>query len=79
MKNVSTSCSIPSLVGTKESVDDDTMFPRGLFDRHTGWASRVGVKASSIFQGETLSGRWMGEVSSHRTCKRTQGLACEGL
>lgn len=54
---MSASCSIPSLAGTKESVDDDAMLTRGLFGRHTGRGSRVGVKASSIFQGETLSGR----------------------
>lgn len=62
---MSASCFIPSLVETKESLDDGAVFTRDLFGRHTGWVSRVGVEASSIVQGETLSGRSAEGFSSH--------------
>lgn len=41
---------------------------RGLFDLGTGSGFIAGgVRAGSIFQGETLSGRGILEISSHRT------------
>lgn len=59
---------IPSLVRTDESGDNVTMFERGLLGRGTGRGfSAGGARAGSIFQGETLSGRGMEEVSSHLT------------
>lgn len=60
----------PSLVRTDESGEDDTMFARGLLGLGIGRGLGTGgVKAGSIFQGETLSGRGMEEVSSHLTYK----------
>lgn len=59
---------IPSLVRTEESGEEGNMFDRGLFGLGTGSGfSAGGVTAGSIFQGETLSGRGILEISSHRT------------
>lgn len=61
---------IPSLVRTEESGEEGTKFVRGLFSLGTGRGLRAGgVKAGSIFQGDTLSGRGMLEDSSQRTFK----------
>ena len=61
---------LPSRVRTEESGEEGTIFDRCLFDLGTGRGlSAGGVKAGSIFQGETLSGRGMVEVSSQRTLK----------
>lgn len=47
------------------------MFGRGLFCLCTGSVLIVGgIRAGSIFQGETLSGRGIEEVSSQRTFNR---------
>lgn len=60
--------SIPSLVRTDESGDEGNMFDRGRFGLGTGRGFNAGgVTAGSIFQGETLSGRGIVEVSSHLT------------
>ena len=59
---------IPSLVRTDESGDEGNMFDRGLLGLGTGSGFNAGgVTAGSIFQGETLSGRGIVEVSSHLT------------
>ena len=61
---------LPSLVSTELSGDEGTAFDRGLFGLGIGRGFRAGgAKAGSIFQGDTLSGRGMVEVSSHRTYK----------
>lgn len=61
---------IPSLVRTEESGEDGNMLDRGLFDLGTGSGFIAGgVRAGSIFQGETLSGRGILEISSHRTLR----------
>lgn len=58
---------VPSLVRAEESGDEGTMFDRCLFGLGIGSGFMTGVEAGSIFQGETLSGREILEVSSHRT------------
>ena len=59
---------IPSLVRTEESGEQGTKLVRDLFSLGTGRGLTVaGVKAGSIFQGDTLSGRGTVEFSSHRT------------
>lgn len=59
---------LPSLVRTDESGDEGTMLERGLFGLGTGRGFRAGgARAGSIFQGDTLSGRGVVEVSSHLT------------
>lgn len=58
----------PSLVRTEESGDVDKILDRCLFCLLTGSGVIAGgVKAGSIFHGETLSGRGTVDVSSHRT------------
>lgn len=50
------------------------MVDRGLFGLDIGRGfSAGGVRAGSIFQGETLSGRGIVEVSSHLTLKEHEG------
>lgn len=59
-----------------ESGDEGTMFDRGLFGRGIGRGfSAGGARAGSIFQGETLSGRGMDEVSSHLTFKKHKNVS----
>lgn len=66
---------VPSLVRTDESGDEGNMFDRGLFCLCTGSVLIVGgTSAGSIFQGETLSGREMEEVSSQRTFNSIQNI-----
>lgn len=61
---------IPSRVRTEESGDDGTMLARGLLGLGIGRGFRAGgARAGSIFQGETLSGRGMLDVSSHLTLR----------
>lgn len=61
---------IPSLVRTEESGDEGRTFDRGLFGLGIGSGLRAGgVRAGSIFQGETWSGLGIAELSSHRTLK----------
>jgi len=58
----------PSLVRTDESGDEGKILDLGLFGLATGGAlSAGGLRAGSIFQGETRSGLGMLEFSSHRT------------
>lgn len=57
---------LPSLVRTEESGDYGKMFGQDLYSLGTG----RGLSAGSIFQGETLSGRRIVEVSSHLTLKK---------
>lgn len=53
---------------TDESGDEGNMFDLGLLGLGIGRElSAGGANAGSIFQGETLSGRGMVEVSSHLT------------
>lgn len=60
----------PSLVRTDESGDEGKMLDLGLFGLAIGGAlSAGGLRAGSIFQGETWSGLGMVEFSSHRTFK----------
>lgn len=59
---------VPSLVRTEESGEEGTMLDLGLLGLGIGRGlSAGGANAGSIFQGETLSGRGMVEVSSHLT------------
>jgi hypothetical protein len=61
---------IPSRVRTEESGEDGTTLARGLLGLGIGRGFRAGgARAGSIFQGETLSGRGMLEVSSHLTLR----------
>lgn len=61
---------LPSLVRTDESGEEGRLFDRGLFGLGTGRGLRAGgVRAGSIFQGETRSGLGTEEVSSQRTLK----------
>lgn len=67
-KNKRVHVTTPSLVRTDESGDEGNMFDLGLLGLGIGRElSAGGANAGSIFQGETLSGRGMVEVSSHLT------------
>lgn len=53
---------------TDESGDEGNMFDRNLFGLGIGRGFNAGgLTAGSTFQGETLSGRGIVEVSSHLT------------
>lgn len=59
---------VPSRVSTDESGDEGSMFGLGLLDLGMGRGFNAGgARAGSIFQGETLSGRGIVDVSSHLT------------
>ena len=62
---------VPSFVRIDESGEHGITLDRGLLDLGIGRGLiGGGVKAGSIFQGETLSGRGTEELSSHRTLNR---------
>lgn len=54
---------------TEESGDEGKTLDLGLFCLVTGSGFVAEERAGSIFHGETLSGRAIVEVSSHRTLK----------
>lgn len=64
---------VPSLVRADISGEEDKTCERGLFCLCTGSVLIAGgMRAGSIFQGDTLSGRGMEEVSSQSTCNSMQ-------
>ena len=58
---------VPSLVRTDDSGEAGVTLGRGLLGRGSGKEWGGGVDAGSIFHGDTLSGRAIEDVSSHRT------------
>lgn len=65
--NTDKCCTVPSLVRTEDSGEAGVTLGRGLLGRGSGKECGGGVDAGSIFHGDTLSGRAIEDVSSHRT------------